>query len=1240
MPLTVEQLERALEDQQGRLDNLDSLIQGDGQLVLSGKRLVVDITTHLSDLNTQIESNAATLLSHNHGPDADGSYSGGGSAIDHGGLGGLLDDDHAQYLLLAGRGGQTIDDDITITDTHTIFVNYDGGNVIECANATPNNPSSYTLWAGGGSGGIGQPAGGEFIVQFNAVLGGTGSENSFIIDYGPVDYATSVHHYIFRSTGNVALLGDISVSTDFGGALGPGNIGIKFENTGSFNYRNNLNSSMGETLVAGFDPQGGVDRWRKNFSIEMDSFVQYKLNYSTAGWHGFDMNPSLSPTGTNYALVLIDALSDTLAGNETSRAGLRVFPPATTVGGYTLDYAAMIQLVGSPVVGTYNPSLFIGNSGSLVLSNQNTGSGPALKGIANYAGWDILYISPMTTDLKQWTIFMPAGTATSSQVSVMNGSGLFIAQYGYLDIQTTGATCNLLLREVSAPTPMTTMNIGGDATSALTDINFQFTGVTALEMNAGAGGGARFVVDPLFITDTDAAATTKNFYLLGMNYDSATETEGWTVIAGTGWDILGTNYNTLYFGGGIAGRNTASHIGFYCSANGQTLVGNEIWGINYDGSVTTYDIDLFADGIYITFGNGKRSHIGDTGTYLEIDCDLLAAGGRYLSVINGALRMQADTGEQAFAWTNENSRINCQGLTSGQASTFGFWNKDGDGTDNLGMYVWWVGTPTSFVNYEAGGMQYHVATATFRINSIAGGAGTVRPMSIYTGANTDQILLNIDGSVDLTTGNLTLVAGNLIIPDAGYIGSATTGDAIQIASTGVVTIKDTIISPAVKVTGISAERLVGTTAANFLSSIDLDNWIAGTANQITVTDDAAGGVVLSLPAAITLPGTLTLGGNLAIGAYYISNDGDNEGLSIDTNGVVTFSTHLTYAIDGAMIRADTSDGSDNQSFYVCGGGSNADTRGGYMALAGNEHGLAGDVIMYAGNVAGADIIFGTQATVRLRLEYDGNILTYGNWISNDGGSEGITIAANGDVTTSHGLKVGGTIAVNDSAIDSTAYIDVSETALDTTETQYGLFIDIAKTAGVTAAGDDLFGVYAKVDYNDSGQAYGSVIGGRFYAYQTDGAAAQDLLGVQAYVQMDAGTTGDDVMGARLTVAHLGGTVGDSLFGAYIEADMTGAGAVVSTNFYGAYIFADQNSGTISGDAFGLSIVADFDGTVTGTSYGLRVNSATGVDKPVYFDLPTEDLCFIDAGSVGATQQDWIEVEVGGNQGYIRVYASK
>ena len=57
----------------------------------------------------------------------------------------------------------------------------------------------------------------------------------------------------------------------------------------------------------------------------------------------------------------------------------------------------------------------------------------------------------------------------------------------------------------------------------------------------------------------------------------------------------------------------------------------------------------------------------------------------------------------------------------------------------------------------------------------------------------------------------------------------------------------------------------------------------------------------------------------------------------------------------------------------------------------------------------------------------------------------------------------------------------------------------------------------------------------------------------------------------------------------------------------------------------------------------RVGIGAGAGAPgslLELDMATEDLEFVDAGSVAATAQDWIEVAVGGNTGYIHVFAAK
>lgn len=54
------------------------------------------------------------------------------------------------------------------------------------------------------------------------------------------------------------------------------------------------------------------------------------------------------------------------------------------------------------------------------------------------------------------------------------------------------------------------------------------------------------------------------------------------------------------------------------------------------------------------------------------------------------------------------------------------------------------------------------------------------------------------------------------------------------------------------------------------------------------------------------------------------------------------------------------------------------------------------------------------------------------------------------------------------------------------------------------------------------------------------------------------------------------------------------------------------------------------------------NQSVGItfDENTTHDFATENLQMLDAGSTNATEQDWVEVKVGGTFGYIRVHSSK
>ena len=82
-----------------------------------------------------------------------------------------------------------------------------------------------------------------------------------------------------------------------------------------------------------------------------------------------------------------------------------------------------------------------------------------------------------------------------------------------------------------------------------------------------------------------------------------------------------------------------------------------------------------------------------------------------------------------------------------------------------------------------------------------------------------------------------------------------------------------------------------------------------------------------------------------------------------------------------------------------------------------------------------------------------------------------------------------------------------------------------------------------------------------------------------------------------------------------------------------HIHSDQNIYMDLGDDAGAHSLLLRD---SGNANLFSINS----DAKVTNHFATEDVEWIDAGSADATAQDWIEVEVGGVQGWVRVYPTK
>ena len=110
------------------------------------------------------------------------------------------------------------------------------------------------------------------------------------------------------------------------------------------------------------------------------------------------------------------------------------------------------------------------------------------------------------------------------------------------------------------------------------------------------------------------------------------------------------------------------------------------------------------------------------------------------------------------------------------------------------------------------------------------------------------------------------------------------------------------------------------------------------------------------------------GGQVADSSIRFLIDGNNEKLRIDSSGNILSSGNTQ------LFGSNTSDGSDNKSIMINGGGAVSDSRGGYLLVHGNEHSSnPGVTRLHAGNVGNAFIAFNTAGTERVRITSGGQV---------------------------------------------------------------------------------------------------------------------------------------------------------------------------------------------------------------------------------------------------------------------------
>lgn len=186
----------------------------------------------------------------------------------------------------------------------------------------------------------------------------------------------------------------------------------------------------------------------------------------------------------------------------------------------------------------------------------------------------------------------------------------------------------------------------------------------------------------------------------------------------------------------------------------------EYLALGYGSSDTEYIIETRANGsgtardLEIRAGSNADQILLDTDGSVSMSGELTVPG---LTLDDATPKLLfADTDDDYFSiMTEGDDDLHFASEETGAHAHYKFFTADGDGTNNISLSIFGVGTSSSTTNAEWLEWHYRYSAGEFELGSRASGTGTVRPLEIYTGNNSDQILLETDGNV--------YMSGNLVI---------------------------------------------------------------------------------------------------------------------------------------------------------------------------------------------------------------------------------------------------------------------------------------------------------------------------------------------------------------------------------------------------------------------------------------------------------------------------------------------
>jgi hypothetical protein len=184
------------------------------------------------------------------------------------------------------------------------------------------------------------------------------------------------------------------------------------------------------------------------------------------------------------------------------------------------------------------------------------------------------------------------------------------------------------------------------------------------------------------------------------------------------------------------------------------------------------------------------------------------------------------------------------------------------------------------------------------------------------------------------------------------------------------------------------------------------------------------------------------------------------------------------------------------------------------------------------------------------------------------------------------------------AVPGNAHLHITDAALTSTSTFYGIRNEHTKTGGAGAAGDDYYGVYSDIGLNQA-TTIDNMWGFWSRAVLTTG-TTDAVLGGSAEAQIDGGTVNVQAYGLQCLMDVNTGTINGPISGVRVRVDIE-AGATCNGDIYGLYAQVDDDDNT-------------------STSYMIYLDELSNIDFGVYQN-GTADNYFGGAVGINETSPD-------------------